>query len=626
MSDLLQKCVEIVEGTADSTLLHNNANKDSSRVNVIKNMLAGEVIKEHARHFLGSSILKAHDSGYIHFHDMDESPLTPMYNCCLVNLEDMLGNGFTMGNAEIESPKSITTAAAVTVQIIANVASSQYGGVSIDRIDEVLAPYAAKSYEKHLQTAKEWMSNDKAVVFATNMTHKEVDDACQAMEYEINTLYTSQGQTPFITFGFGLGTSWQAKAIQRGILQQRIAGLGKKRKTAIFPKLVYMLDDKINMHKGDCNYKMRELAIACAARRNYPDVLSMPQLRKENGGCTPMGCRSFLHEWRNPDTGEQEWAGRNNLGVVSINVPRIALEAKGNVDLFQQKLEASITVAKEALDARVNRLRNVKAKVAPILYCEGALGRLDPEDNIWQLFENGRASVSLGYIGLHEAANAMFPDIKEGALHSDTKRNFQLDVVKQLKAATESWKAEGELGYGLYSTPSESLCDRFCRIDEKEFGVIPGVTDKGYYTNSFHLDVEEKVSPMVKIDFEACFHPIANSGRISYCEVPHIPRRQEDLLHIYIDEVWKYAADKVAYFGTNCTIDYCHECDSDIDAKATTQGYECPKCGNSNSDTLEVTKRVCGYLGSPNSRPFIRGKQQEVINRVKHGSEVKREI
>ena len=618
MSDLLQKCTEIVEGTASNTLLHNNANKDSSRVNVIKNMLAGEVIKDYARQFLPDKVLQAHDKGYIHFHDMDESPMMPMYNCCLVNLKDMLDNGFTMGNAEIETPKSITTAAAVTVQIIANVASSQYGGVSIDRIDEVLAPYVVKSYEKHLQIAKEWMGNDKAVVFATQQTHKEVDDACQAMEYEINTLYTSQGQTPFITFGFGLGTCWQAKAIQRGILQQRIAGLGRKRKTAIFPKLVYMLDENINMKKGDCNYKIRELAIACAARRNYPDVLSMPQLRKEGGGCTPMGCRSFLHEWRNPESGQLEWAGRNNLGVVSLNIPKLAIEAKGDLNVFKSKLDASIGVAKEALDARVDRLRNVKAKVAPILYCEGALGRLNPEDSIWQLFDGGRASVSLGYIGLHEAANAMFPDIEEGALKSDVKKTFQLDVIRTLRAATDAWKAEGELGYGLYSTPSESLCDRFCRIDAEEFGTIKGVTDKGYYTNSFHLDVEEKVSPMTKIDFESAFHPIASSGRISYVEVPHIPRRQEDLLHIYINEVWEYAKDKTAYFGTNCTIDYCHSCDSDIDAKATPEGYQCPKCGNTNSSTLEVTKRVCGYLGSPNSRPFIDGKQREVIRRVKH--------
>ena len=618
MSDILSRCMSIVDNTADSTLLHNNANKDSTKVNVMKNMLAGEVIKEYAYSVLPEAVLDAHKRGYIHFHDMDESPMMPMYNCCLVNLEDMLSKGFNLGNAQIEPPKSITTAAAVTVQIIANVASSQYGGVSIDRLDEVLAPYVAKSYEKHLQTAKEWMPNDKAVVFATNQTHKDVDDACQAMEYEINTLYTSQGQTPFITFGFGLGTSWQARAIQRGILQQRIKGLGSKGKTAIFPKLVYMLDEGINMTSSDCNYKIRQLAIECAGQRNYPDVLSMPQLRKEGGGSAPMGCRSFLHEWHDPDTGELVWSGRNNLGVVSLNIPRLAIEAECNQSLFWEYLEKAVTTAKEALDFRADRLRGVKAKVAPILYCEGVLGRLDPEDDIWQLFTNHRASISLGYIGLHEAANAMFIDDKKSPLQSKQKKEFQLEVVKFLKAKCEQWKKEGELGYGLYSTPSESLCDRFCRIDAEEFGHINGVTDKGYYTNSFHLDVEEKVSPMVKIDFEAPFHPIANSGRITYVEVPHIGKKQAALLHTYIDEVWKYAADKTAYFGTNCVIDYCYECDSDIDAEATEQGYQCPHCGNTNPKTLEVTKRVCGYLGSPSSRPFIKGKQNEVIRRTKH--------
>lgn len=617
MTDIISRCNSIVDGTADKTLLHNNANKNAERINVMKTMIAGEVIKEYAHQVLPKTVLDAHKAGEIHFHDMDESPMLPMFNCSLVDLRNMLEHGFNMGNAEIETPKSIGSAAAITVQIIANVAGVQYGGISINRIDEILAPYVTLTYYEHLESAKEFMGDGHAAIFAKQRTLKDVDRACQAMEYEINTLYTSQGQTPFVTFGFGLGTSWQAKSIQRGILQERIKGLGKLRKTAIFPKLVYMLDEGVNMKQGDPNMSIRKLALQCAARRNYPDVLSMPKLREENGGCTPMGCRSFLHKWLDND-GNEVWDGRNNLGVVSINIPRIAIEADGNEDKFFKLLQERIEVSKVALDARADRLRGVKARVAPILYCEGALGhRLQPDDDIWQLFENGRASISLGYIGLHEAANALFKTT-EGALRNPQMKEFQIKVVQTLRDATEKWKAEGELGYGLYATPSESLCDRFCRLDVDAFGIINGVTNKGYYTNSFHLDVEEKVAPTTKIDFESDFHPISNSGRITYTEVPHISRRQEDLLLTFIDTTWKYASDKVAYFGTNCVIDYCHACDSDIDAVVDGGSFSCPECGNNDINTLEITKRVCGYLGNPNTRGFIAGKQEEVRRRVKH--------
>lgn len=621
MSDttLLDVCNGLIDNRADVNLLQNNANKDAKRVHVMRDMVAGEVCKELARDYIPEDLMEAHDCGLLHIHDLDYSPAMPLPNCCLLDIDEMF-KGFRMGTAEIETPKSISTAMAVLVQIIANISSSQYGGISINDLDLLMEPYVRKSYYKHLEVGKRYIDDhDKAVVYASEQTHKEVMDACQAFEYEINTLHTSHGQTPFITVGFGLGTSWQAKAVQEGILRQRMAGLGEKGKTAIFPKLVYKVEDGVNDDvQGRVNSDIRRLAIECAGKRDYPDVLYMPALRKDGNGCTPMGCRSFLHLWRDPETGKEVWNGRNNLGVVSVNLPRIALKAGGNVGRFWTYLAHALALAHRALQTRIDRFRDVKAKVAPIMYCEGALGkRLDPDDEIMQLFDNYRASVSLGYIGVNEMCNAMFPD-EPHMFESEAKQQFGLEVVQYLKNATQAWRAAEPFGYGLYSTPSESLCLRFLRLDKDKFGEVRGVTDKEYYTNSFHLDVEYGVSPILKLDFEEPYHHIANSGRISYVEVPHIPRKQEDLLHIYIDTVWKHAQEiGVAYFGTNCVIDYCHACNSDIEAKATENGFECPLCG-CHDDRLEVTKRVCGYLGNPTERGFNDGKQDEVIRRVKH--------
>lgn len=606
----------IVYGEADKELLHNNANKASERVPVMKNMVAGEVAKELAKSILPEHVLQAHLEGDIHFHDLDESPFYPMYNCALVDIKGMLSTGFKMGNADIEKPKSVATACAIIAQIIAQVACHQYGGVSLNRLDEVLAEYVTLSYKKHLSIGNRWMERDKAVVYATDMTRKEVYDACQALEYEVNTLFTSQGQTPFVTFGFGLGTSWQAREVQKAILEVRLKGLGKQGRTAIFPKLVYMMDENVNLVQGDCNYDIKKLAIRCASKRNYPDVLNMPRLRESGGGCTPMGCRSFLHEWTNSE-GELEWDGRNNLGVVSVNLPRLGIISATERE-FWDNLDAVMQTTKDALMARIDRLRTVKAKVAPILYMEGALGyRLEAEDSIMPVFENGRSSISVGYIGLNETANALF-GTDTHVLDCPKKKVFTENVVKALKSYTNKWKRESGWAFGLYSTPSESLCDRFCRLDKTRYGVRKGVTDRDYYTNSFHLDVEQKVSPMVKIDFEAPYHLHATGGHITYVEVPNIGAKQQDLLDIYIETVWDYAATKLPYFGTNGVIDYCHECHSEIDAVVSDDGFSCPECGNKEASTLEITKRVCGYLGNPSSRPFIHGKQVEVQQRVKH--------
>ncbi|CAI0873731.1 anaerobic ribonucleoside-triphosphate reductase [Serratia sp. JSRIV001] len=593
-------------------LLNENANKDSKVIPTQRDLLAGIVAKHYAKqHILPRDVVLAHERGEIHYHDLDYSPFFPMFNCMLIDLKGMLTNGFKMGNAEIEPPKSISTATAVTAQIIAQVASHIYGGTTINRIDEILAPFVTESFHKHQQVAQQWQIPDVAG-YAMTRTEKECYDAFQSLEYEVNTLHTANGQTPFVTFGFGLGTSWESRMIQQSILKNRIAGLGKNRKTAVFPKLVFAIRDGLNHKFGDANYDIKQLALECASKRMYPDILNYDQVVKVTGSFkTPMGCRSFLGTYE--ENGEQIHDGRNNIGVISLNLPRIALEAQGNEDRFWQLLDERLLLAKKALMTRIARLEGIKARVAPILYMEGACGvRLKADDNIAEIFKNGRASISLGYIGVHETINALFGAEKH-VYDDEQLRAKAIAIVERLKNATESWKEETGYGFSLYSTPSENLCDRFCRLDTSEFGVVAGVTDKGYYTNSFHLDVEKKVNPYDKLDFEAPYPPLANGGFICYGEYPNLQHNLKAL-----EDVWDYSYTRVPYYGTNTPIDECYECGYTGEFSCTSKGFTCPKCGNHDSAKVSVTRRVCGYLGSPDARPFNAGKQEEVKRRVKH--------
>ena len=597
---------------SNASLLNENANKDSKVIPTQRDLLAGIVAKHYAKqHLLPRDIVKAHELGDIHFHDLDYSPFFPMFNCMLIDLNGMLTHGFKMGNAEIDTPKSISTATAVTAQIIAQVASHIYGGTTINRIDEVLAPYVTVSFNKHLEIAQEWGIVEPES-FAKARTNKECFDAFQSLEYEVNTLHTANGQTPFVTFGFGLGTSWESRLIQQSILKNRIEGLGKNRKTAVFPKLVFAIRDGLNHKDGDANYDIKKLALECASKRMYPDILNYDKVVEVTGSFkTPMGCRSFLDAYE--ENGELVHEGRNNLGVVSLNLPRIALLAKGDETRFYRLLDERLALARRALETRISRLEGVKARVAPILYMEGACGvRLQPDDNVAEIFKNGRASISLGYIGIHEAINALY-GTETHVFDSEELRQKAIAIITYLKQATNSWKQESGYGFSLYSTPSENLCSRFCAIDTKEFGVVKGVTDKGYYTNSFHLDVEKKVNPYDKIDFEMPYPEITSGGFICYGEYPNIQHNVEAL-----ENVWDYSYSRVPYYGTNTPIDECYECGFMGEFDCTSKGFTCPKCGNHDPSKVSVTRRVCGYLGSPDARPFNFGKQEEVKRRVKH--------
>jgi len=596
----------------EQTLVNENANKDSDVFNTQRDLTAGIVGKSMGLKMLPTHVANAHQKGDIHYHDLDYHPYAPMTNCCLIDFKSMLNDGFKIGNAEVESPKSIQTATAQISQIIANVASSQYGGCSADRLDETLAPFAKLNYQKHLADAKYWIDDSTSQEnFAKQKTKKDVFDAMQSLEYEINTLFTSNGQTPFTSVGFGLGTDWFAREIQRAILQNRIQGLGSEHRTAIFPKLIFSIKRGTNLNVEDPNYDIKQLALECATKRMYPDVLNYDKIVELTGSFkVPMGCRSFLQGWKN-EQGEEINVGRMNLGVVTVNLPRIAMQAEGDIDKFWEIFNERLSIAKDALVYRVKRCKEATPANAPILYMYGAFGqRLSRNESVDTLFKNKRATVSLGYIGLYETAAAFYGNSWE---NNEKAKAFTLAIVKELKNNTDQWGDEYGYHFSVYSTPSESLTDRFCRLDTEKFGIVENITDKEYYTNSFHYDIRKDPTPFEKLDFEKDYPKYCSGGFIHYCEYPVLQQNPKAL-----EAVWDYSYDRVGYLGTNTPIDHCYECGFEGDFKATERGFECPQCGNHDAKTCDVVKRTCGYLGNPQARPMVHGRHREIASRVKH--------
>lgn len=596
----------------DQSVVNENANKDADVFNTQRDLTAGIVGKSIGLKLLPAHVANAHQKGDIHYHDLDYSPYTPMTNCCLIDFKGMLAQGFKIGNADVESPKSIQTATAQISQIIANVASSQYGGCSADRIDEVLAPYAELNYQKHLKDAKDWVLADKQEEYARAKTQKDIYDAMQSLEYEINTLFTSNGQTPFTSLGFGLGTSWFEREIQKAILNIRIKGLGREGRTAIFPKLIFTVKRGLNLEPDSPNYDIKQLAIECATKRMYPDMLSYDKIVELTGSFkVPMGCRSFLQGWQD-EHGQDVTSGRMNLGVVTVNLPRIAMESVGDMDKFWEIFAERMAIAKDALVYRVERVKEATPANAPILYQYGAFGkRLAKTDVVDEVFKNRRATVSLGYIGLYEVATVFYGG--EWETNPEAK-DFTVDIIKKMKALVEAWSDEYGYHFSVYSTPSESLTDRFCRMDTEKFGIVKDITDKEYYTNSFHYDVRKNPTPFEKLDFEKIYPAVgASGGFIHYCEYPVLQQNPKAL-----EAVWDYAYDRVGYLGTNTPIDHCYACDFEGDFEPTERGFKCPNCGNSDPKSVDVVKRTCGYLGNPQARPMVKGRHKEISARVKH--------
>ena len=646
----------------DPTLIHENANKDANVYATQRDLLAGAVSKAAAFNMLPPAVANAHMKGDIHFHDADYSPFTAQSNCSLPNFWDMLANGFTLGNAPMASPKSIAIAATQITQIMKDVASSQYGGQTANRADEHLAAYAKKDYEKFLEEARETIPDGMPVEFARRQvenakanepaklhfgsreplpmdtpfhtdvdeleqereilakvrTRKSIYDAMQTMEYQINSNRVSNGQTPFVTVGFGLGTDWFAREVQRAILLNRIRGLGKDHHTAIFPKLVFTVRHGMNADPGDPNYDLKQLALECATKRMYPDVVFYENIVKITGSFkAPMGCRSFLQGWINPETGKDEEDGRMNLGVVSVNVPRIAIESHGSKERFWKLFNERMEVAHQALQFRIMRCKQATPVNAPTLFRFGAFGRLGASGNVDTLFKNERATVSLGYIGLAEATAVFYGKdwIRDHGWDPQGKE-FALSIVKRMSELCKQWsKAEG-YHYSVYSTPAESLTDRFNRMDREKFGRIEGVTDHDFYTNSFHYPVWLQPTPMEKLNYEKDFPYFASGGFINYCEYPCLQDNPKAL-----EAVWDYAYNiGIGYLGTNTPIDHCFVCGFQGDFEPTDEGFKCPECGNCDPDKCNVTKRTCGYLGNPVQRPMVHGRHEEISHRVKHMS------
>ena len=596
----------------NSRIVHENANKDSHVFNTQRDLEAGVVSRALGLRMLPGIVAKAHLRGDIHWHDLDYSLVTPETNCCLIDFDEMFKHGFKIGNAWVSSPRSIQTATAQMSQIIANVASLQYGGCSANRIDQLLEPYAKLNYEKHMKDAEEWIVPEKREEFAREKTKKDIYDAMQALEYEINTLYSSQGQTPFTTINFGLGTSWIAREIQKAILKIRIKGLGKEHRTAIFPKLTFTIKRGLNLDPKDPNYDIKQLALECSTKRMYPDLLMYDKIKELTGSFkTPMGCRSFLQGWTDPETGKEVNSGRMNLGVVTVNLPRIALEAHGDKQLFWEIFQEKMNICKIALDYRIKRTKEAKPENAPLLYMYGAFGkRLKKTDSVDEVFKNSRATVSLGYIGLYEVCTTFYGSNWE---HNKEAHDFAIAITKAMHDLCAEWEKEEGYHFSLYSTPAESLTDTFCQDDLKKFGRVEDVTDKEYYTNSFHYDVRKHPTPFEKLSFEEAFPKYAAGGFIHYCEYPNLRQNPKAL-----EAVWDWAYDHVGYLGTNTSIDRCFKCGFKGEFEATARGFKCPQCGNHDPATCDVVKRTCGYLGNPQQRPMVHGRHEEIIHRVKH--------
>ncbi len=596
----------------DQAVVNENANKDAAVFNTQRDLTAGMVGKAIGLKMLPAHVSNAHQKGDIHYHDLDYHPYAPMTNCCLIDFKAMLAKGFRIGNAQVSPPRSIQTATAQIAQIIANVSSSQYGGATVNRIDELLAPYAELNYAKHALDAEAWIEDPaRKQAYAESKTIKDIYDAMQSLEYEINTLFTSNGQTPFTSLGFGLGTGWYEREIQKAILEIRMRGLGSEGRTAIFPKLLFTLKAGLNLKPGEPNYDIKQMAVECATKRMYPDVLSYDKIVDITGSFkAPMGCRSFLQGWEDAE-GNDVVEGRMNLGVVTLNLPRIAMEARGSVEVFWALLEERLVTVRDALMFRIERCKQAEPGNAPILYVHGAFGkRLAPTDDVDELFRDGRATVSLGYIGLYEVATAFFGGAWEA---NPEAKKLTVDVLTSLRDHAKQWSAESGYWVSVYSTPSESLTDRFCRLDKERFGEVENITDKDYYTNSFHYDVRKNPTPFEKLDFEAEYAPLTSGGFIHYCEYPVLQQNPKAL-----EAVWDYAYDRVGYLGTNTPIDRCYECGFAGDFDPTARGFKCPSCGNEDPRTCDVVKRTCGYLGNPQQRPMVHGRHTEIASRVKH--------
>ena len=593
-----------------------NSNKNTMLASTQRDYIAGEVSKDLTkRALLPQKIVEAHKNGILHFHDMDYF-IQPIHNCCLVNLKDMFENGTVMNGKLIESPKSFKVACIVMTQIIAIVASNQYGGQSLD----------ISHLGKYLRMTHDKLKKQYKIAFGNTLSDKEIEkivrigveeelkSGVQTIQYQINTLMTTNGQTPFVTLFLNLKIDdpyiEENAMIIEEILNQRIQGIKNEvgvYVTPAFPKLVYVLDEHNCLKGGKYDY-LTKLAVKCSAKRMYPDYISAKKMRENYEGnvFSPMGCRSFLAPWKD-ENGNYKFEGRFNQGVVSINLPQIGIIENGDENKFWKLFDERLELCYEALMCRHKALEGTLSDISPIHWQYGAIARLKKGEKLDKLLHGGYSSISLGYIGLYELTKLM-----KGVSHTDPiGKEFALRVMYHLKEKVLEWKEKTGIGFALYGTPAESLCYRFAKIDKEKFGDIKDITDKGYYTNSYHVDVREKIDAFSKLKFESEFQPISSGGAISYIEVPNMQNNLKAL-----EEVVKFIYDNIQYAEFNTKSDYCQKCgfDGEIIINEDNE-WECPNCGNKDQSKMNVTRRTCGYLGE---NFWNVGKTKEIKARVTH--------
>ena len=605
-----------------------NANKNPTVNSVQRDYMAGEISKDlTARLLLDPEIVKAHQEGLIHFHDSDYFA-QHMHNCDLVNLEDMLQNGTVISGTYIEKPHSFSTACNIATQIIAQVASNQYGGQSISLTH--LAPFVDVSRKKiaaevEVEMAGLDVSAERKKEIVERRLRSEINRGVQTIQYQVVTLMTTNGQAPFITVFMYLGEARnpQEKAdlaiIIEETIRQRYQGVKNEAGvwiTPAFPKLIYVLEED-NIRPGTPYYYLTELAAKCTAKRMVPDYISekkMLELKVDKNGeghCyTCMGCRSFLTPYVDPETGKPKYYGRFNQGVVTINLVDVALSSKGNFEKFWKIFDERLALCHRALQARHKRLLGTPSDAAPILWQYGALARLKKGEKIDKLLFGGYSTISLGYAGLYECVKYM-----TGKSHTDAgAKPFALSVMQHMNDKCNAWKKAENIDYSLYGTPLESTTYKFAKCLQKRFGIVPGITDKNYITNRYHVHVSEQIDAFTKLKFESDFQRLSPGGAISYVEVPNMQDNLEAVI-----SVLQFIYDNIMYAELNTKSDYCQVCGYDGEIKIVEDDgklvWECPKCGNRDQNKLNVARRTCGYIGT---QFWNQGRTQEIKDRVLH--------
>ncbi len=610
---------ELIDGESDYWNTE-NSNKDAKVVTTQRDYLAGITSTDITRRFLlTEDIVKAHDEGIIHFHDADYFAQNALHNCDLINLEDMLQNGTNINGVMIEKPHRFLTAMTIATQLITAVNSSQYGGCTITLTH--LAPFVRDSYNRYLEKYKERKFNkEDCIKYAKEDLAKEIKDGVQTFQYQINSMTTTNGQAPFLSVCMYLGETEEYKEelamIIEEVLKQRIEGMKNEKGvyiTPAFPKLLYVLEED-NIHENSKYWYLTELAAECTAKRMVPDYISekiMKQLKVDkngNGQCYPcMGCRSFLTPYID-ENGKPKYYGRFNQGVVTINLVDVALSSDKDMDLFWKIFDERLELCHKALQIRHKRLSKATSDVAPILWQYGALARLKKGESIHDLLHNGYSTISLGYAGLYECVKFMTD-------HSHTDngigKEFGLQVMRKLNEACKTWKEAENIDYSVYGTPIESTTYKFAKCLRERFGVIKGITDRDYITNSYHVPVFEEIDAFTKLKLESEFQALSPGGAISYIETPNLSNNLEAVI-----EVIKFIYDNIMYAELNTKLDYCHECGytGEILIDDNMEWY-CPNCGNRDHDKMNVARRTCGYIGS---NFWNKGRTQEIKERVMH--------